>query len=345
MTVSRKDWLINMVLLLTRAEVEAALPMAECIASQEHAFREHGLGTAQTPHRLGLSVPGQDGFYIAMPSYLGQMPVTGPGHNGAMAVKVLTFYPSNPASGRPAIVATVLLHDPHTGELLAIMDGASLTGLRTAAGSAVATQYLARANAVTVGILGSGVQAESHLVAMCEVRPVKLAWVYSRDRDRRAEFAGRMAARLGIEVTPVSSARAAVEGADIVVTATTAREPIVDGGWFAEGVHINCVGSGIPDRRELDDKIVQRSKIVVDTHASALEEAGDLLIPMAQGLLSKDAIHADLGEVLTGQKVGRTDEQEITIFKSVGVALQDVAAAAWAYRRARELGLGQVVEF
>ncbi len=328
-----------MALLLTRSDVEAALPMAECIASQEYAFREHGLGNAMTPHRLGLKTPGQDGLYIAMPSYLGGDP------SGAMAVKVLTFYPNNPAAGLPAITATVLLHDPTTGALLAIMDGASITGLRTAAGSAVATKYLARAEAATVGILGSGVQAETHLVAMCAVRPVQTAWVYSRDRDRRTDFAERMAARLGIEVTPVSSARAAVEGAEIVVTATTAREPIVDGDWFAPGVHINCVGSGIPDRRELDDKIVQRAKIVVDTYDSALAEAGDLLIPMAQGLITQRALHADLGEILTGQKAGRTDEAEITIFKSVGVALQDVGAAAWIYRRAKELGLGQVVDF
>ncbi|MBE7470635.1 MAG: ornithine cyclodeaminase family protein [Anaerolineae bacterium] len=328
-----------MALLLTRSDVEAALPMVECIASQEYAFREHGLGNAVTPHRLGLKTPGQDGLYIAMPSYLGGDP------SGAMAVKVLTFYPNNPAAGLPAITATVLLHDPNTGALLAIMDGASITGLRTAAGSAVATKYLARAEASTVGILGSGVQAETHLVAMCAVRPVQTAWVYSRDRDRRTDFAERMTARLGIEVTPVSSARAAVEGAEIVVTATTAREPIVDGDWFAPGVHINCVGSGIPDRRELDDKIVQRAKIVVDTYDSALAEAGDLLIPIAQGLITQRALHADLGEILTGQKVGRTDEAEITIFKSVGVALQDVGAAAWIYRRAKELGLGQVVDF
>jgi alanine dehydrogenase len=320
--------------------------MAECIASQEQAFREHGLGTVQVPHRLGLKVPDQDGLYIAMPAYLGQIPLSGEDQVGAMAVKVLTFYPGNPAAGRPAIVATVLLHDPNSGALLAIMDGASITGLRTAAGSAVATKYLARADAATVGILGSGVQAETHLVAMREVRPVRTAWVYSRDRDRRTEFAERMAARLGIEVTPVSSARAAIEGAEIVVTATTAREPIADGDWFAPGVHINCVGSGIPDRRELDDKTVLRcSKIVVDTHASALEEAGDLLIPIAKGLLTKEAIHADLGEILTGQRSGRTDEQEITLFKSVGVALQDVGAAAWIYRRALELGLGQKVDF
>lgn len=334
-----------MVLLLTRADVEAALPMAECIASQEYAFREHGLGNTQTPHRLGMKVPDQDGLYIAMPSYLGQMSDVAEGQTGAMAVKVLTFYPSNPGAGRPAIVATVLLHDPETGALLAMMEGASITGLRTAAGSAAATKYLARPEASTVGILGSGVQAESHLVAMRAVRPIQAAWVYSRDRDRRTDFAERMAARLGIEVTPVSSARAAVEGADIVVTATTAREPIVEGDWFAVGTHINCVGSGIPDRRELDDQIVQRAKIVVDTHASAMAEAGDLLIPMSKGLITQAAIHADLGELLTGQRPGRTDPQEITIFKSVGVALQDVAAAAWAYRRARELGLGQNIEF
>jgi alanine dehydrogenase len=154
-----------------------------------------------------------------------------------------------------------------------------------------------------------------------------------------------MAAQLDIEVIPVASAKAAVEGADIVITATTAREPIVDGDWFADGVHINCVGSGIPDRRELDDKIVRRAKIVVDTHASAMEEAGDLLIPMSKGLITAEAIHADLGEVLTGRRLGRTNEKEITIFKSVGVALQDVAAAAWAYRRAQVLGLGQIIDF
>ncbi len=332
-----------MTLLLTKSDVETALPMAECIASQEHAFKEQAQGTAHTPHRLGMDVPGQDGFYIAMPSLLENIPVSD-GQAGAMAVKVLTFYPDNPAHHRPAIVATVLLHDPHTGALLAIMDGAPITGLRTAAGSGVATKYLARPEASTVGVLGAGVQAETHLLAMCEVRPVKTARVYSRDPANRKTFAGQMAQRLNIEIIPVESAREAVAGADIVVTATTAREPIVDGDWFAAGCHINCIGSGIPDRRELDDKIVQRCKIVVDTYASAMEEAGDLLIPMANGLLTKDSIHADLGEVVTGQRAARTDDNEITLFKSVGVALQDVAAAAWIYRRALALGLGQQVE-
>lgn len=336
-----------MVLLLTRSDIETALPMAECIASQEQAFREHGQGTAHTPHRLGLKVAGQEGFYIAMPSHLEQMPLGESTQSGAMAVKVLTFYPDNPARlGLPGITATVLLHDPNTGALLAIMEGASITGLRTAAGSGVATKYLAQPEAATVGILGSGVQAESHLAAMIAVRPIQTAWVYSRDRDRRSEFAERMTVRFGIEVRPVSTARAAVEGADIVITATTSREPIVDGDWLAAGTHINCVGSGIPDRRELDDKTVLRSaKIIVDTHASAMEEAGDLLIPLSQGVITQTAIHGDLGDLLTGRCAGRTDDKEITLFKSVGVALQDVGAAAWAYRRAKELGLGQAVDF
>lgn len=333
-----------MVLLLTRSDVEAALPMAACIAAQEQAFREHALGTAHTPERLSLQVPGQDGLYIAMPSHLEQIPLADD-KAGAMAVKVLTFYAENPPRhGRPAIVATVLLHDPQTGALLAIMDGASITGLRTAAGSAVATKYLARADATEVGILGAGIQAETHLVAMCQVRPVQKARVYSRHPGHREAFAERMARQLGLDVSPVQNAQEAVEGADIVVTATTAREPIVDGDWFAAGVHINCVGSGIPDRRELDDKIVQRSKIVVDTYDSAMEEAGDLLIPMSKGLITTDSIQAELGEIITGRRPGRVDEQEITLFKSVGVALQDVAAAARAYRQARALGLGQTVD-
>lgn len=334
-----------MTLLLTRAEVEAALPMAACIEAQEHAFREHGLGRAHTPHRLGMPVGGQAGLYVAMPAYLEHLALDETGSGGAMAVKVLTFYPDNPTHRqRPAITATVLLHEPHSGALLAIIDGAALTGLRTAAGSALATRYLARPEAALVGVLGAGVQAEAHLAAMCEVRPIRAARVYSRSPERRRALAERMAAQLKLEVSPVDSAGAAVAGADIVVTATSAREPIVAGDWFAEGVHINCVGSGLPDRRELDDQIVLRSKIVVDTYASALEEAGDLLIPMANGLLTTEAIHAELGEIITGRRPGRTSEREITLFKSVGVALQDVAAAAWAYRRARALGLGREVE-
>ncbi len=335
-----------MVLLLTRSDIETALPMAECIASQEAAFREHGQGTAHIPHRLSLPVASQDGFYIAMPAHLEQMPLGESTQSGAMAVKVLTFYPDNPARlGRPGITATVLLHNPNTGALLAIMEGSSITGLRTAAGSGVATKYLARPEAAVVGILGSGVQAESHLAAMCAVRPIQAAWVYSRDRDRRSEFAERMAERFGIEVRPVSTARAAVEGADIVITATTAREPVVEGDWFAPGTHINCVGSGLPDRRELDDQTILRcAKIIVDTHASAGAEAGDLLIPISRGVISQTAIQGDLGDLLAGRCAGRTDDAEITLFKSVGVALQDVGAAAWAYRQAKALGLGQVVD-
>jgi ornithine cyclodeaminase/alanine dehydrogenase len=333
-----------MVLLLSRSDVETALPMAACIASQEYAFREQVLGTGHTPHRLSLEVTGQDGLYIAMPSHLEQLPLSDE-RAGAMAVKVLTYYADNPTRhGRPPIVATVLLHDPANGALLAIMDGASITGLRTAAGSAVATKYLARTESSVVGILGAGVQAESHLIAMCEVRPIRQARIFSRDPEHRQALARRMATRLEIEVNAVSSARDAVVGADIVVTATTAREPIVQGDWFDPGTHINCVGSGIPDRRELDDRTVQRSTIVVDTRASALAEAGDLLIPMSTGLIDANAIHAELGELITGQRSGRTDQEEITLFKSVGVALQDVAAAAWAYRQAQSLGLGQHLE-
>jgi ornithine cyclodeaminase/alanine dehydrogenase-like protein (mu-crystallin family) len=179
---------------------------------------------------------------------------------------------------------------------------------------------------------------------MCEVRPVRQARIFSRDPEHRQELARRMATRLEIEVHAVSSARDAVVGADIVVTATTAREPIVHDSWFDPGTHINCVGSGIPDRRELDDGTVQRSTIVVDTRASALAEAGDLLIPISTGLIDTKAIHAELGELITGRRPGRTDQEEITLFKSVGVALQDVAAAAWAYRQARSLGLGQYLE-
>jgi alanine dehydrogenase len=330
-----------MALILARSEVEAALPMSECIASQEEAFREHALGTAKVPARIALEISEHGGFYIAMPAHLSQTSLGDEEPAGAMATKVVTFHPDNPMRYNLSPVgATVLLHNPKNGELLAIMDGTAITALRTAAGSAVATKYLAREESSILGILGSGVQAESHLVAMCQVRLITEARVYSRDQGRRESFARRMTDELGMAVVPVSSARDAVEGIDIVVTATTAREPIVDGKWFAEGAHINCVGSGLPDRRELDDTTVLRSKVVVDTRESALEEAGDLLIPMAKGLITEEWIHAELGDIVAGKAPGRTSEGEITLFKSVGVALQDVAAAARAYKQARSLGIG-----
>ncbi len=333
-----------MALILTGDDVEAALPMAECIASQERAFREHALGTARVPARIVLRVPEHDGVYVAMPASLQQAKAgTGEG-SGALAVKVLTFYKDNPDRGRPSIAATVLLHDPRDGALLAIMEGAALTRLRTAGGSGVATRYLARADASVVGVLGAGAEAETHLLAMAEVRPVREARVYSRTPARRAAFASRMATRLGFPVLPTSSAREAVDGADIVVTVTTAGEPIVDSAWIADGAHINCIGSGSPDRRELDDATVARAKVVVDTRESALAEAGDLLIPMSKGLITADWIHAELGEIVTGRRPGRTSDREVTLFKSVGVALQDVAAAAAAYRQARAMGLGRTLD-
>ena len=334
-----------MALILTGDDVEAALPMAECIASQERAFREHALGTARVPPRIVLGVPEHDGVYVAMPASLLQAAVDTGESSGALAVKVLTFYKDNPdRTGRPSISATVLLHDPRDGALLAIMEGAALTRLRTAGGSGVATRYLARADASVVGVLGSGGEAETHLLAMAEVRPVREARVYSRNPARRAAFATRMAARLGFPVVPTSDARGAVEGADIIVTVTTAGEPIVDSAWIADGAHINCIGSGSPERRELDDATVSRAKVVVDTRESALAEAGDLLIPMSKGLITADWIHAELGEVVTGRRPGRTSDREVTLFKSVGVALQDVAAAAAAYRQARAMGLGRTLD-
>jgi ornithine cyclodeaminase/alanine dehydrogenase-like protein (mu-crystallin family) len=329
---------VDVALILTRADVEAALPMAACIASQEAAFAAHARGLLQAPERPVIRVEAHGGLYLAMPAYLRA-------GDEAMAVKVLSFYDRNPARfGLPSIASTILLHDPRDGRLLALLEGASITGLRTAAGSGAATKRLARPDAGVVAILGSGVQAEAHVLAMREVRPVREFRVFSPNAARRAAFAERMAARAGVPVTAAADAEAAVRGADIVCTTSTAAEPIVRAEWLSPGAHVNAVGSGLAHRRELDTETVLRAKIVVDTRHSALSEAGDLLIPIAEGKLDASRIHAELGEVLTGDRPGRTDIREITVFKSVGVGLQDVAAAAAAYAGALERGLGAHVD-
>lgn len=329
-----------MALLLTRVDVEAALPMAACIASQEEAFAAHARGRLQSPERPVIRVAAHDGLYLAMAAYMEP-----DGGAEAMAVKVLSFYDGNPFRfGLPSIASTVLLHDPRDGRLLAILEGSSITGLRTAGGSAAATKRLARSGARVLAVLGAGVQAEAHVLAMCEVRPVREVRIFSRTAARREALVARLGGRLGVSIVAVDAAEAAIRGADIICTTTTAASPIVRSEWIAPGAHVNAVGSGLPNRRELDDETVKRAKIVVDTRHSALREAGDLLIPIAGGVIDETHIHAELGEVLIGAKSGRADESELTIFKSVGVGLQDVAAAAYAYAGARSRNLGTTVE-
>lgn len=323
-----------MALLLTRQDVEKLLPMSEAMDAVEEAFRQHALGNVVMPLRTTIRVHG--GVNLGMPAYIG-------GDMDALGLKVVSVYGSNPAQGLPAVIATVLLNDPRTGALLAIVDGTWLTAMRTGAVSGVATKYLARPDAAVALIYGAGVQARTQLMAVAEARPLDRAYVYDVNREAAQAYAERMGAQLGIEVVPAEDPKQAMAEADIVVAATSAHEPIFPAAWLHPGMHINGVGSHAPGHRELDSETVQRSLFVADNREACLAEAGDLIIPMKEGLFDKTHIVCELGQVIAGQVPGRTSAEQITLFKSVGLALQDVSAAARVYALAREKGVGQEI--
>jgi len=309
--------------------------MEDAIDAVEEGFRQHQLGTAQLPLRTAIHIPEHNGIVLFMPGYIGGM--------DALGMKVVTVYPDNPSKyNLPTILATVLLSDPRTGDLLAIMDGTFLTAMRTGAASGVATKYLARPDAGVVGVFGAGVQARTQLMAVCAVRPITEARVYDVVPEAVQSFCDEMSAKLGITVRPAADAREAVEGCDVIVTATTSKTPVFDGAWVAPGTHLNGIGSHTPDAREFDSTVIRRAKVVVDLREAALAEAGDVIIPIKAGEITAEHIYAELGEIVTG-KPGRESPDEITLFKSVGLAIQDMSTATRVYQRAREKGIGQEI--
>ncbi|MBN1484317.1 MAG: ornithine cyclodeaminase family protein, partial [Chloroflexia bacterium] len=247
----------------------------------------------------------------------------------------------NPSQyGLPAVVATILLNDAHTGALLAVMDGTWLTAMRTGAVGGVAAKYLARQDASVATVFGAGVQARTQLMAVCEARQIRKAYVYDLDRERGQAYAAAMSEQLHIAVIAADDPRDAVEAADILVAATSAHEPIFRGEWIRPGTHINGVGSHSPSARELDSETVRRALFVADQREACLAEAGDLILAIEEGALDEGHIHAELGQIVAGQVPGRSSDEQITLFKSVGLALQDVATAARVYALAQEQGLG-----
>lgn len=323
-----------MALVLTRKDVEELLTMKEAMSAVEDAFRQYTLGQAIMPLRSVIRIPDYNGINLAMPAYVG-------GDLDALGLKVVSVYGDNPKKyGLPAVLATVVLNDPKTGDLLAIMDGAWLTAMRTGAVSGVATRYLAREDAKTAAVFGAGVQACTQLMAVCEAREIRLARVYDPLPEMQNRYCQEMSERLGIELIPAPSPRAAVEGSDVIIAASSARTPVFEGEWLSPGTHVNGIGSHTPTTRELDTATIVRSKLVVDQREAALAEAGDVIIPINEGHVTADHIHAELGEVVAGLKEGRANEAETTVFKSVGLAIQDVATATRVYQLAKEKGAG-----
>jgi ornithine cyclodeaminase/alanine dehydrogenase-like protein (mu-crystallin family) len=320
---------------LSAEDVRKSLPMAEAVEIMKRAFAYLSAGQAVVPPRIHLDVCDGRGVALFMPSYLPAAERIG--------LKMITLCGDNPARGLPRIQALMCVLDATTGTPLAMMDGTVLTAIRTGAASGAATDLLARAESCTAAIFGAGVQGRTQLEAVCAVRPVRKAWVFDVSRELAESFAQDMGPALHIDVQTAGSAAEALRDADIVCTATTSKTPVFSDGEIRPGVHLNAVGSYQPDVQEIPVETVLRALLVVDHRASALEEPGDLLIPLAQGLFREDHIHAELGELVAGSKPGRTSPETVTMFKSVGVAVQDLAAAVHVLRRAAQLALGTEV--
>lgn len=273
-----------------------------------------------------------------MPAYLGR--------TESLAIKVVTQFEGNLKHGLPTILASILLNDPESGKPLAFIDGTYLTATRTGAASAVATKCLARKDSSIIGVLGTGGQARAQVRGLCEVlknlAKIKVCDILPK---RAEEFADSVSRELKLTVEAVGTSKQCVENSDIIVLATTSRVPVLDGDWMKVGAHINSIGVVGPDGRELDDKTIKKSKIVVDTIEGALAETGDLIIPIRNGVISKDGIYAELHEIVGGEKPGRTSETEVTCWKAVGLALEDAAVAKLAFDKARKEGIGKEIEF
>jgi len=319
-------------LVLSEPEVRELLDMESCVEAMTEVLTSLARGELYQPLRSMVRPPDTDGLLGLMPAHRG-------GERAVYALKEIVVTPDNPTRGLDAHQGAVLLHDGVTGKLVAVLNASPITAIRTAAVSAVATRALARADTARVAILGAGVQARAHVDAMRAVLddPEIRIWA------RRIEAAEELAADVGAIASP--SPDAALFGAEVVCTTTSAREPVLEHRWLAPGAHVNAVGSSIPTARELDTETLRRGALFVDRRESALNEAGDYLIAAAEGAIGPEQIRAELGEVLAGLAPGRADEEEFTIFKSLGIAVEDLAAAELVVRRARERGVGTEVAF
>ncbi len=326
------------ILILSHDEVVELLPMKDCIAVMREALIALAAGQVHQPLRTIIRPPDAAGVMGLMPSYLS-------GDRAAFGLKAICVMPGNPARGKDAHQGAVILFSAQTGELQALMNASAITAIRTAAVSGVATDLLARQDASKLAIVGTGVQARSHLAAMSEVRTIQRCRVVSRHFEHATAFAEEMKSNYSFPLEAVATIAEVLEGADLIVTATNASEPIVKREWISPGAHLNVVGASRAHAREVDSATMAASSLFVDRRESTMNEAGDYLFAVREGAISADHIRAEIGEVLNGDKSGRTSPDEITLFKSLGLAVEDLAAAEYLYRKARELNQGTWVEF
>ncbi len=323
-------------LILNRRDVTGLLSMSTCIALMEQALASLSRGEVMLPLRPVIRIPNSPNIFAVMPTYSADL--------GASAAKLITVYPGNHGTALDSHQGMVALFDGTNGSPLAIMDAASITAIRTAAVSAVATKLLARPESRTLAILGAGVQGRSHVDAMLAVRKFERVILWSRTSAQARSLMDDVSAAHDTKFEVAASVEAAVRDADVVCTVTASREPVLEGKWLRPGTHINAVGASIPTARELDTAAVAGARVFVDRRESALNEAGDILIPMKQGVFGPDHIVAEVGEVLLGAHAGRESNDEITLFKSLGLAVEDLACAHYLHDRAGREGTGTRVE-
>ena len=328
-------------LILTADDVRKALPMRDAIEAMKSAYASLSGGRAVVPLRTRLPVPPHEGLSLFMPAYV--QTETGE----ALAVKIVSLFPENPKRGLAFIQAAVLVLEADTGRALALMEGSSLTAIRTGAGSGAAIDILARPNSRVLAVFGAGAQGRTQTEAACTIRALETVWVYDASAEQSKKFAAEMAGRGPIpkDVRVAENPTQAVEDADIICTATTSSVPVFADRDLKRGAHVSAVGSYTPEMQEVPAETVQRARVVVDSRSATLAETGDLVKPMQAGLYTEKHIYAELGEIVLGRKAGRQSDEEISYFKSVGVAVQDAMAAQLALKNADKMGIGQIVNW
>ena len=328
-------------LLLTRNDIKKVFSMEEAIEADKKAFMIFSTGGSVTPLRTNISVPKYGGQALFMPGYVEALDSAG--------LKIVSVFPGNSAKGKPSVPATMLLVDGTTGEVSAVLDGTYVTQLRTGAATGVATQILARKEARIGALIGAGGQAATQLEAMLTVRDLAEVRIFGADREQAKAFIAAMTTELNhfkAQLRYTDSASEAVDGADIITTVTTSKHPVFDGRLVKQGAHINAIGSYMPIMQELDEHIVVRAdKVYCESREVALAEAGDFIVPLQKGLITPEKITGEIGLLISGSVPGRESEDEITLFKSVGVAVVDIVTAYDIYQKAMQQGVGVQFDF
>jgi len=320
-------------LVVTRADVEAVLAMPEAIEVVERVFREHGLGKVQMPAKIYLDLPEYRGDFRAMPAYIPSLKAAG--------VKWVNSHVENKRLGFPTVMATLVLNDPETAYPIAVMDATHITNVRTGAAGAVAAKYLARNDSKRVAFIASGVQAETQLEALKHVFEFEEIFLWDLEA-KQCDSLKKKFPDLSSRMSVVQSPEEAVKRADIVVTSTPSREPVILSDWISDGTHINAIGADAQGKQELEGRLLQRAKVVIDDWGQA-SHSGEINVPLSTGEMKREDIYATLGEVVSGRKEGRTGS-EVTVFDSTGLAIQDMAVARHVYDKAVGRGIGKPVK-